>query len=135
MFITVFYGLFDPGSATFSYVNACHNPPLLVRGDPPVTQILEGRGIALGVVPVVDIPATIVQLLPGDLMVMYTDGVTEAFNEEEDYFGEERLIASITRNRSRPVQEIMALLLDDIRRFCGNAPQSDDITLIVVRDR
>ncbi|MGB7788211.1 SpoIIE family protein phosphatase [Methanoregula sp.] len=133
MFITVFYGVFDPGRMTFSYVNAGHNPPLLIRGDPPGSQVLEGRGIALGVVPVVDIPATTIRLLPGDLIVMYTDGVTEAFNEQDASFGEERLVASITRNRSRPAEEIMALLLDDIRQFCGNAPQSDDITLIVIR--
>jgi sigma-B regulation protein RsbU (phosphoserine phosphatase) len=133
MFITVFYGLFDPGRMTFSYVNAGHNPPLLIRDDPPVTQVLESRGIALGVVPVVDIPATAVPLRHGDLIVMYTDGVTEAFNEREACFGEDRLVASITRNRSRPVQEIMAALLEDIRQFCGNAPQSDDITLIVIR--
>ncbi|MGA2919363.1 SpoIIE family protein phosphatase [Methanoregula sp.] len=133
MFITVFYGLFDPGRMTFSYVNAGHNPPLLIRDDPPVTQVLESRGIALGVVPVVDIPATAVPLRHGDLIVMYTDGVTEAFNEREACFGEDRLVASITRNRSRTVQEIMAALLEDIRQFCGNAPQSDDITLIVIR--
>jgi sigma-B regulation protein RsbU (phosphoserine phosphatase) len=133
MFITVFYGVFDPGRMTFSYVNAGHNPPLLIRGDPPVTQVLEGSGIALGVVPGVDIPATIVRLLPDDLIVMYTDGVTEAFNEQDMPFGEERLVASVTRNRSRPVGEIMARLIDDIRQFCGTAPQSDDITLIVIR--
>jgi sigma-B regulation protein RsbU (phosphoserine phosphatase) len=133
MFVTVFYSVFDPGKMTFSYVNAGHNPPLLVRGDPPVTQVLEGGGIALGVVPVVDIPSKTVSLLPGDLIVMYTDGVTEAFNEQELAFGEDRLAASVTRNRSRPVEEIMALLLDDIRRFCGTAAQSDDITLIVIR--
>jgi phosphoserine phosphatase RsbU/P len=81
----------------------------------------------------VDIPATTVPLMHGDLIIMYTDGVTEAFNEKDACFGEEGLIASIARNRSRPVQEIMAALLEDIRQFCGNAPQSDDITLIVIR--
>lgn len=133
MFITVFYGLLDPGRMTFSYVNAGHNPPLLLRGDPLVPQVLEGRGIALGVVPVVDIPATTIPLMHGDLIIMYTDGVTEAFNEGDACFGEDRLISSIARNRSRPVQEIMTALLGDIRQFCGNAPQSDDITLIVIR--
>jgi sigma-B regulation protein RsbU (phosphoserine phosphatase) len=98
-----------------------------------MTQVLEGKGIALGVVPVVNIPTTTVQLRHDDLVVMYTDGVTEAFDEQDDYFGEERLVASISRNRSRPVEEIMSLLLEDIRQFCGNAPQSDDITLIVFR--
>lgn len=133
MFITVFYGILNPKKMTLSYVNAGHNPPLLVRGDPPVAEILEGHGIALGVVDDVSIPLSAIPLEPGDLIVLYTDGVTEAFNTQNEYFGEERLVASLCRNRSRPVQEIMAALLEDIREFCGTAPQSDDITLILVR--
>ncbi|MDD1689901.1 MAG: SpoIIE family protein phosphatase [Methanoregula sp.] len=133
MFITVFYGVLDPKKMTLSYVNAGHNPPLLVRGDPPGAEILEGHGIALGVVDDVSIPLSSIPLEPGDLIVLYTDGVTEAFNAQNEYFGEERLVASLCRNTSRPVQEIMAALLEDIREFCGTAPQSDDITLILVR--
>jgi sigma-B regulation protein RsbU (phosphoserine phosphatase) len=133
MFITVFYAVLDPEQMTISYVNAGHNPPLLVRGDPPVAQMLEGKGIALGVIDDVDIPVKTLSVQHGDLIIMYTDGVTEAFNEHEDYFGEERLIASVTKNKSRPVQEILDAILGDIRQFCGSAPQSDDITLILIR--
>jgi sigma-B regulation protein RsbU (phosphoserine phosphatase) len=133
MFITVFYAILDPRQKMFSYVNAGHNPPLLFRDDPPVAQAMEGRGIALGVIEDVDMPATQVALHSGDLVVMYTDGVTEAFNEKEEYFGEERLIASVSRNCSRPVEEILDLLLRDIREFCGAAPQSDDITVVLIR--
>jgi len=123
----------DPALMTLSYVNAGHNPPLLVRGDPPVVTLLEGNGIALGVIEDVGMPDVSLSVEPGDLIVLYTDGVTEAFNERDEYFGEDRLVASICRNRSRPVQEIMDALLDDIHRFCGTAPQSDDITLVVIR--
>jgi len=133
MFITAFYAVLDPEQMTISYVNAGHNPPLLVRGDPPVAQVLEGKGIALGVIDDVDLPVKSLPVHHGDLIVMYTDGVTEAFNEREDYFGEDRLIASVTGNMSLPVQEIMDALLDDIRQFSGTAPQSDDITLILIR--
>jgi phosphoserine phosphatase RsbU/P len=133
MFITVFYAVLDPRLMTLSYVNAGHNPPLLVRGDPPVATLLEGKGIALGVVEDVDMPDVSLAVEPGDLIVLYTDGVTEAFNERDEYFGEERLVASISRNRTRPVQEIMDALLEEIRGFCGTAPQSDDITLVVIR--
>jgi sigma-B regulation protein RsbU (phosphoserine phosphatase) len=135
MFITVFYGVLDPQKMTLSYVNAGHNPPLLVRGDPPKAEILENHGIALGVVDDVRIPVSSISVERGDLIVLYTDGVTEAFNERDEYFGEERLVASVCRNTSRPVQEIMAALLEDIRDFCGTAPQSDDITLILIRVR
>lgn len=133
MFITVFYAVLDPRLMTLTYVNAGHNPPLLVRGDPPVVTLLEGNGIALGVVEDVEMPDESLSVEPGDLIIMYTDGVTEAFNERDEYFGEERLVSSICRNRSRPVQEIMDLLLEEIQQFCGTAPQSDDITLVVIR--
>jgi sigma-B regulation protein RsbU (phosphoserine phosphatase) len=133
MFITVFYAVLDPQKMLLSYVNAGHNPPLLVRGDPPGARILESKGIALGVVPDVNIPLASISVEHGDLIVMYTDGVTEAFNERDEYFGEERLVTSVCRNRSRPVQEIITGLLEDIRQFCGTAPQSDDITLVVIR--
>jgi sigma-B regulation protein RsbU (phosphoserine phosphatase) len=133
MFITVFYGVLDPQKMQLSYVNAGHNPPLLVRGDPPMVRILEGKGIALGVVPDVNIPLASISVEHGDLIVMYTDGVTEAFNEQDEYFGEERLVDSVCRNRSLPVQEIITGLLEEIRQFCGTAPQSDDITLVVIR--
>ena len=115
MFITVFYAVLDPRLMTLSYVNAGHNPPLLIRGDPPIATLLEGKGIALGVVEDVDMPDVSLSVEPGDLIVLYTDGVTEAFNERDEYFGEERLVASLCRNRSRPVQEIMDALLEEIR--------------------
>ncbi len=133
MFITVFYAVLDPLRMTLAYVNAGHNPPLLVRGDPPVVISLEGKGIALGVVPDVNIVPGVLALERGDLIVMYTDGVTEAFNEQDENFGEERLTGFVLRNRTRPAGEIISGLLDEIRQFAGNAPQSDDITLVILR--
>lgn len=134
MFITIFYGVLDPAKRSFTYVNAGHNPPMLVRGDPPYVRTLEeGRCIALGVVPEVTITCAELVLEPGDLIVMYTDGVTEAFNPLDEEFGEERLIDFLQKHRNFPVQEIIDGLIDEIRRFCGSAPQSDDITLVIVR--
>jgi sigma-B regulation protein RsbU (phosphoserine phosphatase) len=133
MFITVFYAVLDPQRMTITYVNAGHNPPVLVRGNPPVAQMVEGKGIALGVIEDVDIPERTIPVEHGDLILLYTDGITEAFNEREEYFGEERMIASVCRNKSRPVQEILDALLVDIRQFAGSAPQSDDITIILIQ--
>jgi sigma-B regulation protein RsbU (phosphoserine phosphatase) len=82
---------------------------------------------------VVDIASTLLEIRHGDLLVLYTDGVTEAFNEKDEYFGEERLMDCISRHRSRPAKEIMDTLLEEIRAFSGAAPQSDDITLVVIR--
>jgi sigma-B regulation protein RsbU (phosphoserine phosphatase) len=134
MFITIFYGVLDPANRRFTYVNAGHNPPLLVRGTPPEVRTLEeGRGIALGVVPEVKITGAELVLEPDDLIVMYTDGVTEAFNSQDEEFGEERLKDYLKNHRDDPVQEIIDGIIDDVRRFQGSAPQSDDITLVVVR--
>lgn len=133
MFITVFYGVLDPQKMTFTYVNAGHNPPLLFRGSPPEAHMMEGKGIALGVIEDVNLAPETLQVKPGDLLVLYTDGVTEAFNEREEYFGEQRLIEFISRSRDLPVQDIVSGLIGEIRGFCGTAPQSDDITLIMIR--
>jgi len=134
MFITIFYGVLDPANRKFTYVNAGHNPPVLVRGDPPNVRTLEeGRCIALGVVPEVNLTCAELVLEPGDLIVMYTDGVTEAFNPQDEEFGEERLMEYLQKHRNYPVQEIIDGLIDEVRRFCGIRPQSDDITLVVVR--
>ncbi|MCK9579827.1 MAG: SpoIIE family protein phosphatase [Methanoregula sp.] len=133
MFITVFYGVLNPQAMTFTYVNAGHNPPLFIREGVEGGWITGPKGIALGVVPVVDIASTLLEIRHGDLLVLYTDGVTEAFNEKDEYFGEERLMDCISRHRSRPAKEIMDTLLEEIRAFSGAAPQSDDITLVVIR--
>ncbi|MFA4850729.1 MAG: SpoIIE family protein phosphatase, partial [Methanoregula sp.] len=134
MFITIFYGVLDPVNRKFTYVNAGHNPPMLVRGDPPEVQTLEeGKCIALGVVPEITLTCAELVLEPGDLIVMYTDGVTEAFNPQDEEFGEERLMAYLQKNRNYPVREIIDGLIDEVRKFCGSRPQSDDITLVVVK--
>ena len=132
MFVTVFYGVLDPAVMQFSYVNAGHNPPLLVRED-RVQELCKSRGIALGVVPDVPIAATTIDLRHGDILILYTDGVTEAFNGQNEAFGEERLKDFVLANRAKPAAAVLESLVAEIRRFAGGAAQSDDITLVVVR--
>jgi phosphoserine phosphatase RsbU/P len=132
MFVTVFYGVLDPAGLRFSYVNAGHNPPLLVRGD-GVQELCRSRGIALGVVPDVSIASTTLDLRHGDILVLYTDGVTEAFNDQNVAFGDERLRNFVRANRAKPAREVLEGLVAEIRAFTGSAPQSDDITLVVVK--
>lgn len=132
MFVTVFYGVLDPERLRFSYVNAGHNPPVLVRED-GAQELSGSRGIALGVVADVAIAATDLDLRHGDLLVLYTDGVTEAFNDRDEAFGEDRLRAFLQKNRKKPAQAILDCLVAEIRAFTGSAPQSDDITLVVVK--
>ena len=133
MFITVFYGVLDRQAMQFSYVNAGHNPPLLLRTGEAGTWMTGTKGIALGVIPDVNISPTTLELCHGDIIILYTDGVTEDFNEQDEYFGEEHLMDCVVRHRSHSAQEIQEALLNEIRMFSGSAPQSDDITLVVIR--
>jgi sigma-B regulation protein RsbU (phosphoserine phosphatase) len=134
MFITIFYGVLDPANRKFTYVNAGHNLPMLLRGNSLNVQTLEeGRCIALGVVPEVNLTCAELALEHNDLIVMYTDGVTEAFNPHDEQFGEERLMDYLQKHRNYPVQAIIDGLIEDVRKFCGNRQQSDDITLVIIK--
>jgi phosphoserine phosphatase RsbU/P len=133
MFITVFYGVLNPEERAFAYVNAGHNPPLLLRDGEAGNWMTGTKGIALGVIPDVTIAISTLELRNGDLLVLYTDGVTEAFNEAEEYFGEERLMDCVGRHRSLPAKDVLDALLKEIQEFAGSAAQSDDITLVIIR--
>jgi len=74
-----------------------------------------------------------VQLIPGDLIVVFSDGVSEAMNEAGEEYSDERLMASLTANASKPLQQILDALFADVKMFCGDATQSDDITAVLVR--
>ncbi|HNX17259.1 MAG TPA: SpoIIE family protein phosphatase [Methanoregula sp.] len=133
MFVTLFYAILDSKEMTLDYVNAGHNPPLLLKGTSSDVVLLKAKGIALGVTDDVDLQSVRVDLRPGDILVLYTDGVTEAINDREEEFGEERLLRLITENRALPANEIMEKILDGIYAFAGDRPQHDDITLMILR--
>jgi phosphoserine phosphatase RsbU/P len=133
MFVTLFYAILDSREMTLNYVNAGHNPPLLLQGASSDVRLLKAKGIALGVMDDAELQSVKVDLKPGDVLVLYTDGVTEAINDKEEEFGEERLLAIITKNRDRPAQEIMDTILAAITDYAGDRPQYDDITLMVMR--
>jgi sigma-B regulation protein RsbU (phosphoserine phosphatase) len=133
MFVTLFYAILDSRAMTLDYVNAGHNPPLLLQGESSAVVLLKAKGIALGVIDEVDLQSVRVDLKPGDVLVLYTDGVTEAINDREEEFGEERLLKIITENRTRPAQEILDRILSAITAFAGDRPQYDDITIMILR--
>ncbi|NIS80593.1 MAG: SpoIIE family protein phosphatase [Anaerolineales bacterium] len=135
-FVTVFYGVLDPSSGKLTYANAGHNPPLHLHSTESrrVTKLTK-TGMPLGILEDRTWEANTAQLEPGDVLVLYTDGVTEAQNPRGAFFGEERVLKSLKANSKRTADEIQHALIKDILSYIGDAPQLDDIALIVlVRD-
>jgi len=134
MFVTVFYGMLDGNRHTLSYVNAGHNPPLLFRAGSNTTPVeLEATGIAMGALE--DAPYTegSVDLRTGDIILLYTDGVTEAVNNQNEMFDLQRLNDVVLKNRDRPAKEIIDAVISAVDLFSQEQPQYDDITLMVVK--
>jgi serine phosphatase RsbU (regulator of sigma subunit) len=136
MFVTVFYGILDPVTGKLTYCNAGHNPPYLLSAqNSHAVQTLGKTGMALGVTEDAAWTQGRVQLAPGDMLVFYTDGVTEAQNWQGAFFGEGRLIEIAQAKLGSPAQDVQDALILGIDDFVGDAPQFDDITLmVVVRD-
>ncbi len=132
-FITFFWGIFDPKSKIFRYVNAGHNHPFVVRANKSIERLTEG-GIMLGVTkdaaPYVE---GVVQLFPGDAIVMFTDGISEAMNIEGIDYTEERVEEFLRNIGPSTAQGILNEIQNEIARYTSGAAQSDDITLVVMK--
>ena len=133
IFITLFYGVFDLRNGVFLYSNGGHNPPRLVRSDARVEELPATQNLVLGVAPGHEYRNGEVRLDPGDTLFLYTDGVTEAQNINDEEFGEERLDAKLASLGEIAARDIVTTVVDDVRTFAGDAPQSDDITCIAMR--
>lgn len=133
-FVTLFYGVLNPVNGELVYANAGHNPPLLLRGAKITgSEKLIRTGIPLGLYADQTWEQTRVTLNPGDLLVMYSDGITEAVSPSGEAFGEQRLIASLQRHAAEPAARMQQALLDDLHAFMDDDRPQDDITLLVVR--
>jgi sigma-B regulation protein RsbU (phosphoserine phosphatase) len=132
MFVTLLYGLLNPETMNLTYVNAGHNPPVLFRKD-GTQEHLSGTGIALGAMEESEYQEATVALAPGDVLVCYTDGVTEAINDGEEQFGEVRLCTTVQECQDKPPEEIVNTIVEAVNGFCGNEPQFDDMTLVVLK--
>jgi serine phosphatase RsbU (regulator of sigma subunit) len=131
-FVTVFYAILDTGKRQLTYVNAGHNPPMLFRADGTYEE-LEPTGPVIGLREGTVYEERSVAMDHGDILVMYTDGVTEAIDAAEEMFSEERLRETVLRNRSLPAAELIGAINAAVREFCGETPQFDDMTLMVLR--
>jgi phosphoserine phosphatase RsbU/P len=131
-FITFFFSVLDAASGDLRFANAGHNPPVLLRASGEA-QMLEGGGPVLGVISVAPYGELSANLAPGDLLVLYSDGVTEANNPDFDEFGEERFIHVLSENRARSAREIVDAVTAALKEFTAGAAQADDITLLVAK--
>ena len=132
-FITFFIGIFDPRSGEMTYVNAGHNPPLLVHCD-GVVEELEGTGLLLGIMPKAQYTQRTCKLEIGDVVVLFSDGVTEAARlDTDEQFGEERLAKILAEESCHSAKSIIEAINQQITEFTKGAPPLDDITLLVAR--
>lgn len=132
-FITAFTGLYHPDTKRFEYVNAGHNPPMLLRTDGTI-ELLEEGGLLLGVMRDMPYQRGSVELSLGDVLVSFTDGVTEAMSPEGEEFHEDRLEAILREHGDKSAQEILNIVREAIVDFTGSETQlSDDLTMIVMK--
>lgn len=131
-FVTAFYGVLDWKNGVVIFSNGGHNPPMLVRRDGSCEKLVEG-GLALGVLPDARYEERPVALRDGDVLVLYTDGVSEAENTRGEQFGEQRLQDLVRRHAHVPAAEILERIVGAVREWTTGKGTTDDVTLIVVR--
>jgi phosphoserine phosphatase RsbU/P len=132
LFVTMFYCVLDPATGVLRYANGGHNPPYLRRASGTVEVLNGAGGLVLGVMPEVAFPDHEVQLRHGDRLVLYTDGITEAFNSAAEAYGNERLVAELQAHGDGAPGSVVDGICQSVAAFAGTAPQSDDITLTVL---
>lgn len=131
-FITLFYGVYDPASGDFTYVNAGHTPPLILRAGDRCERLSDG-GVALGMFDGSIYTEGHATIGPDDLLAMYSDGITEAENSAGRPFDEAGLEATLRANRRDPIPTIGAAIVRAVERFTGDTKFADDLTVLVLR--
>ena len=131
-FTTTFIAEYDPATRSLTYVNAGHNAPML-RRQSGVLERLEAGGVPLGIIENAPYESQTVTLQPGDWLVIFTDGVIEAENERAEEYGEVRLQTILNANVMVEPAMLLNSIMLDLDRFVGNAPQHDDVTLLLLR--
>ena len=131
MFVTAWMGKLDLSTNTLSFANAGHNPPLIIHASGECEYLKSRTGFILAGMEGMKYRANEIKLNEGDRIFLYTDGVTEATNEKEALYGEERLLSYIDKNKNLKGEELLSGLKEDIDTFVGDAPQFDDITMLI----
>jgi sigma-B regulation protein RsbU (phosphoserine phosphatase) len=132
-YATFFFAILDPVNREMHYVNAGHNPPMLVRGNSNEVVRLEAGGTVVGLLPEVTYQSASVTLLSGDLLICFTDGISEAMDLAEEEWGEERMLAAVKNTANATADEVLHEIFQAADEFTGEAPQHDDMTIVIVR--
>jgi sigma-B regulation protein RsbU (phosphoserine phosphatase) len=132
-FTTAFLGEFDPATGSMTYVNAGHNSPILRHAR--AIERLDAGGVPLGIRPDAAYECGTAVLASGDLLLLFTDGIVEAENEQQQEYGESRLMSCVETSATMSSSEVLRRLMQDVESFVGSAPQHDDMTCVVVRCR
>ena len=132
MFVTVLYSIYDPASGILTYSSGGHDAPLLVRSDGTTTLLPLTGGVALGIAPDMKFISRTIQLEPGDSVVLYTDGVTEAMNGDGEQFGVQGMREVYAESPPKDSEKAAHAMFDAVKTFVGDTPQSDDITCLVL---
>ncbi|MFH0931772.1 MAG: GAF domain-containing SpoIIE family protein phosphatase, partial [Candidatus Zixiibacteriota bacterium] len=131
-YVTAVYGVLDIKNRAFTFSNAGHNPPILRRKEGTIEYLTEG-GVALGILQNHDYKEMVLGLNPGDLILFYTDGVTEAKNKAGEEFGTKRLEKILLENSNLKAREIQNKIFEEVKDFTENKPGQDDLTMIVIK--
>ena len=133
MFVTVFYGVLDTRNGAFEYCNGGHNSPYLISNEGKVKQLENIGGLLLGAMKDAEYESNITMLNPGDTLFLYTDGITEAFNKQDEEFDESRLVNSLLNKAPQSANDIVNNVIRDVQGFSDGAEQSDDITCLALK--
>ncbi len=133
MFITLFYGMLEPTTGRLGYINAGHNPPLIISADGQSVRELESSALPLGIVPGQTYETNALILAPGELLVGFSDGITEAMNQSGEPYGDRRLTQALQAHAGQPAQTLVRTITQRVDEFVAGAPQADDMTMLVIK--
>jgi phosphoserine phosphatase RsbU/P len=133
MFVTVFYGVLDTRSGAFEYSNGGHNSPYLISNDGKIKPLADIGGMLLGAMKDIQYESSVIMLKPGESIFFYTDGVTEAFNKDNEEYKENRLENVLSGKHSLSTNGVVTKVFEDVQSFTNGAEQSDDITCLSLK--
>ncbi|MEL7122539.1 MAG: PP2C family protein-serine/threonine phosphatase, partial [Bacteroidota bacterium] len=133
MFVTVFYAVINIHTGEMTYSSAGHNPPYIINPDGSIQTLVDGHNIPLGIIDTFKYKSKTKILERSAALVLFTDGITEAIDEDKNFFAEPRLEASLKIHAFENPKEITTSIIEEVKDFEGKMPQTDDITMMVIR--